>query len=223
MNVGSVFVKESKEINLLGIKFQSDFSWEGQFEAVLSSLRSTNGLLSRLSKFVPNRCLTPLVHGLILSKIRYAFPLFADLRTVESESVSAPMRRIQIEVNKGLRTVLGKTLKDHISVADLLSQVQVPSVNQLAVETTLMETWRQIRNELPAGEFFNDLDIISARATRRTGKNYLTPPPVERSGAGNFIEQGTKLWNMAPQEVRDGEENNAMKLLIKQFAKSMPI
>jgi len=46
---------------------------------------------------------------------------------------------------------------------------------------------------------------------------------VERVGAGNFIEQGTKLWNMAPQEVRDGEENNAMKLLIKQFAKSMPI
>jgi len=223
MNVGGVTIEESENISLLGIKIQSDFSWDCQCQAVLSSLRSTNGLLSRLSKFVPNRCLTPLIHGLLLSKIRYAFPLFADVRTEENDVASSSMRRIQIEMNRGLRTVLGKSLKDRIPIAELLNEVQVPSANQLAIETTLTEVWRQIRNGLPAGEYFNKLDNISARATRRTGKNYLTPPPMERSGAGKFIEQGTMLWNMAPQEVRDGEDNNCTKRMIKEFARSMPI
>ena len=223
MNVCGSIVKESSNVTLLGVKMSSDMTWDEQQDSVISSLRSTNGLLSRLSVFIPNRCLTPLVHGLLLSKIRYALPLFANIRTHDNDPVSAFMQRVQVELNNGLRIVLGKRLTDHVPVADMLSQIGIPSVNQLAVEMTIMETWRQMKNELPAGEYFVGVDSVSERSTRRTGKRYLVPPPADRSGYAKFMDQGTKVWNVCPQEVRDGDDEKTVKTVVKQFARSMPI
>ena len=116
-------------------------------------LRSSIGLMSRLSTFIPNRCLTPLIHGLLLSKVRYGLPLFADIRLSDIHGTNGLMKEIQVEINRGLRIVLGVRLADKISIADLSAKVGVPSINQLAAEVTLMEIWKTFQMDLPASSY----------------------------------------------------------------------
>ena len=150
VNIGGALVMESKSIKLLGINISPDMSWTNQYDSLISSLRSSNGLLSRLSKFAPNKYLTPLIHGLQLSKVRYALPLFCDVRIDDSDVMTSGMRQVQVELNKGLRIILGTSISDRIPIQELVDKVGVPSANQLAAEATLMEMWRHINYCLPA-------------------------------------------------------------------------
>ena len=172
---------------------------------------------------VPNRCLTPLIHGLLLSKVRYALPLFADIRTNTNDAINGMMSDIQVEINRGLRIVLGVRISDRVSIAELLSRVGVPSVNQLAAEATLMETWKLFNLNLPASSSFIWLDDYSTRTTRNTGKNILSTQPPGGSAAGKFVRNATMLWNIATQDVRSSDDKNYVKQTIRHFARNLPI
>ena len=167
----------------------------------------------------------PLVHGLQLSKVRYGLPLFSNIRVSEDEPTSSSMQSLQVETNKGLRVVVGCTLADRRPVQDLVAEVNVPTVNQLAVEATLMDVWRQINFHLPAAEYFVPLEnyVIDGRVTRRTGKGLLASIPCDESGAARFFQQGAMLWNLAPQNLRDEMDENKAKRLIRDFAREMPL
>jgi len=225
LKVGDAHVSESDSITLLGIKLSADLSWKDQHDSVAASLRSTNGLFFRLAKFMPNRFMTPLVHGLHLSKVRYGLPLYGSIRASADDPTSASMQQLQVQVNKGLRTVLGVTLKDRKPLSDLVAEVGVPTVNQLTIEMTLMETWRQINHHLPAAnslKFVEDY-VAEGRTTRRMGKGFLAPIPKDETGAARFFQKAVRLWNSAPQYIRDEKDENIAKRMIKEYAKGMPL
>ena len=141
------------------------------------------------------------------------------------DPTSASMQQLQVQVNKGLRTVLGVTLKDRKPLSDLVAEVGVPTVNQLTIEMTLMETWRQINHHLPAAnslKFVEDY-VAEGRTTRRTGKGFLAPIPKDETGAARFFQQAVRLWNSAPQYIRDEKDENIAKRMIKEYAKGMPL
>ena len=216
-------IEESDTITLLGAVLSKDMSWSKHVKGLLSSLRSSTGLISRLANYIPNRCLTPLIHGLMLSKVRYALPLFADIRLNDADASSSLMKDIQIEINKGLRIVVGVRLSDRMSIAELLSQVRVPSVNQLAAEVTLTEIWKLLKQDTPISTHFTWLDDYSTKITRNTGKNLLSAPTPGGSNAGKFVRNAATLWNTATQEIRNTQERNEMKRLIRQFSRELPI
>ena len=216
-------IEESDTITLLGAVLSKDMSWSKHVKGLLSSLRSSTGLISRLANYIPNRCLTPLIHGLMLSKVRYALPLFADIRLNDADASSSLMKDIQIEINKGLRIVVGVRLSDRMSIAELLSQVRVPSVNQLAAEVTLTEIWKSLKQDTPVSTHFTWLDDYSTKITRNMGKNLLLAPTPGGSNAGKFVRNAATLWNTATQEIRNTQERNEMKRLIRQFSRELPI
>ena len=67
---------------------------------------------------------------------------------------------------------------DHISVRELVETVGIPSANQLAVETTLMDMWRHINHNLPATENLKSVDDCDKEKKRdkRDRKRYLCNP-----------------------------------------------
>ena len=118
----------------------------------------------------------------------------------------------------------GVKIEDQVGVVDLLNQAGVPSVNQLAAETTLMETWRQLNLELPAGEcFIYRDDHTHDRRTRNSEKNLLVTPLPGGAGAANFLTQGTALWNSAPSTIRHEKNTNKAKQIAKCFCSSLPL
>ena len=83
------------------------------------------------------------------------------------------MHDLQVQLNNAMQTVSGVKLEDRVEVSDLLLQVGIPSVNQLAAETTLLETWRQINlgsslwNMAPAA-FRHETDLNKAKQIAKT-------------------------------------------------------
>jgi len=192
---------------------------------ITSAIRSTNGLLSRLSNYTASTHLTPLIHGLQLSKARYALPLFCDIRLSENDPTSATMHQVQVQLNKGLRTVLGTTIADRVPVRDLVNQVGVPTFNQLAAETTLMDIWRHFNYGLPASQYLLPVEkyVEQGRTTRRTGKGLMATMLRDDFGAARFFQQGSRLWNEAPQELRDETIETKAKKIIREFTRTLPL
>jgi len=86
------------------------------------------------------------------------------------------MHDLQVQLNNAMRTVSGVKLEDRVEVSDLLLQVGIPSVNQLAAETTLLETWRQINLGFPTGDCFvfrNEHTVLGPVVVNFLGQ---TPP-----------------------------------------------
>ena len=54
------------------------------------------------------------------------------------------MKSAQVAQNKLLRMLDRVTLKDHVTAESLLLKYNLPSVNQLAAEIKLTETWKSI-------------------------------------------------------------------------------
>jgi hypothetical protein len=223
LQVGQSTIIESESINLLGVTITRNLSWDTHVRNVVSSLRSNNGLISRITTYVPNKMVTPLVHGLIMSKIRYCLPLFCDVRQSPSDPISSSMHDLQVQLNNAMRTVSGVKLEDRVEVSDLLLQVGIPSVNQLAAETTLLETWRQINLGFPTGDcFVFRNEHTSDRRTRNAEKNLLVTPSPGGAGMANFLTQGSSLWNMAPAAFRHETDLNKAKQIAKTFCSSLP-
>ena len=137
--------------------------WTEHGEEVLGKLRGVKGLLSRLVAHIPRDHLLPIVHGLLISRIRYGLSLFGSVRTSESDASNHLMSRMQIELNKVLRLVCGKRLSDRISTKDLHQCANVLSVNQMAAECQLREVWRTLNHKLPAAEYFPMMDDVKER------------------------------------------------------------
>jgi len=135
------------------------------------------------------------------------------------------MKRLQVEVNKAMRMVLGITLAERRPISELVEKLGVPTVNQLAAETTLMDTWRQLRYDLPGAKNFISLDeyVTGSQITRRTGRGLLAVPERDEHGAARFAQQGTRLWNFAPQAIRDEQLEKTAKHLIHDFSRTMPL
>jgi len=53
------------------------------------------------------------------------------------------------------------------------------------------------------------------------GKGFLAPIPKDETGAARFFQQAIRLWNSAPQYIRDEKDENIAKRMIKEYAKGM--
>ena len=155
--------------------------------------------------------------------MRYGLPLFADIRLSDIHGTNGLMKEIQVEINRGLRIVLGVRLADKISIADLSAKVGVPSINQLAAEVTLMEIWKTFQMDLPASSSFVWLDDYTERTTRNSGRKLLSIPAPGGSQAGRFIRNATTLWNIAPEDIRNSEAQKEIKLKVRQFSRELPL
>ena len=124
-----------------------------------------------------------------------------------------------------MRIVLGTTITDRVPVRELVSKVGMPTINQLAAETTLMEVWRHVNNDLPAGQYLVPVDdnIEDNRVTRRTGRGFMATMLRDDSGAARFFQQGSRLWNDAPQELRDENVEGKAKKIIREYSRTLPL
>ena len=115
LRVGNNYVYKSSKMVFLGVTVNNTLSWMDHAKNVMSDIRKANGLLSRLAAKVPRNHLRPIVHGLIMSKIRYCIAAFATVRSRETDPMNGIMRDLQLESNRAMRLICGVKLADRIS------------------------------------------------------------------------------------------------------------
>jgi hypothetical protein len=127
------------------------------------------------------------------------------------------MANIQIKQNNVMRVLAGKRKIDRVPISQLLEQARMTSVNRMTVETILMEMWRLLN-----GDMADEITTVRSRSTVETRSRTEGKLDVERP-ASNFRHFGAKLWNSAPEEVRNAKTKLSAKRAIKMTGKLFPM
>jgi len=215
LRVGKNSVCESSKMVFLGVTVNNKLSWTDHGKNVTSDIRKVNGLLSRLAANVPRNHLRPVVHGLIISKVRYCIAAFATVRSRDTDPVNNIMRDLQLELNRAMRLVCGTKLSDRISILELIEKSKVPSINHIAAETILREIWRSRSENLPLADYLTPIDSVRTRTTRSEGQGL-----VKADKKNSFTNSLANLWNALPLDAKTATIPYHAYRIIKNHVKS---
>ena len=119
----------------------------------------------------------------------------------------------------------GCTIRDRKSTKELLDSLKLPSVNQLAIEIKLTEVWKSIHDkDYPIQMKRNIVDGGENNRTLRPSTiRELTDNAKTKIGEESFCISAAKIWNSAPEKVKESKTIREAKRNIKEFCKNMPV
>ena len=123
-----------------------------------------------------------------------------------------------------IRVILGLNKKDHINMQYIREKIGMMSINQMAVYHTLLEAFNTIRNSASDQIQIKWLsDQEKKYELRSKTKNDLIVPEKPRSKCIGFTYNASKLFNMLPNNIKEAQNANAYKILIKNYVwKNIP-
>ena len=142
---GTLKVIGAKEsCRLLGGNVNQDVNWNHHLEQgekpLLKSLRSILGILSHLSKNLPQKSRLLLANGLFLSRLLYLLPMWGGLPAKEA-------KRVQILMNKCARVVLKKGRRTRTRT--LMTECHWLYFRELVYFHSLVQTFKILKSNKP--------------------------------------------------------------------------
>ena len=128
-------------------KPEDDQGWEIQLKSVLSSLNQRLYILRRVANHIPKSKMLQLTHGLWMSKLRSGLQLCFTVRTNDEEVKIRLVKDLQLAQNRLLRMLNNSKIKDRVSTSSMLVKFKLLSVNQLAGQIKLTESWKSFNIE----------------------------------------------------------------------------
>ena len=105
----------------------------------------------------------------------------------------------------------------------MLEKFQITSVNQLAAEIKLTEVWKSINVDNcptrldPYNQHANTSQLLRPKSNR-----VFNDSSKLRVSKSSFSIDAARVWNTAPNQIRNAPTLAEAKRLIKQYAKSLP-
>ena len=135
------------------------------------------------------------------------------------------MKLAQIAQNKMLRVLDNSIIKDKRSKRDMLQKFDLLSVNQMAAQIKLTEAWKAMnvtnypvkmrveRTKAPGQS--RQLRASSVRDMEEGGRYKTTQ--------ASFVRDAGRLWNRAPNAIKESLTIATAKREIKKYCKTIPI
>ena len=156
--------------------------------------------------------------GLILSKVRYALPLFTKARVEETDPIHSKLNQVQVKINNLVRMILHKKLSDKISRKEMHEKFPWSSLNHMSIMSVLCEAWRLNQTDI----LTNFINTEYSRETRCATRQILKPNKYIENFP--FINDCIKLLNhptIAP--VRSMTDINSIKKYVLNCLDNFPI
>jgi len=224
ITVGEDRINSSDSEKLLGLTLSANLSWRGHVQELKKALHQRLFIIRRLRESLPKKQLIIVAEAIFNSKIRYGLTLFAHCRVDDQDPTNGQMASIQKLQNDMMRTILGVTRSDHVSVNDLLERTGFTSVNRMAVQSVLAETFKILHHDT-----IPDLKtILTAGANtdynlRSQHKNNLNDVPLKRSRNKGFLQTSATTWNsLVAEQVGDNTNIKKFKTLTRDVTKNVP-
>ena len=174
-------------------------------------------MLRRLTYSIPRENMGVLAQGLILSKIRYALPVYGRMSTNISDPINQEMHALEVKVNNIRRVMTGNKLSDRVPNMVLQEQTGIPSVNQMLIQSTLLETWKILNGHSESlEELLSPISTNGSIRTRAEERRNLRVPR-SHSNKTSFAIQAANIWNLSPETIRDCTTIMSAKREIKKF------
>ena len=133
------------------------------------------------------------------------------------------MCKLQKVQNKLLRSIENVRLKDKISTKTMLKNQGMLAVNQIAAQIKLTKIWKATRNDCSPIKIKKLESRPNGRITRGVTQGKLEEPGTSYRSTNSFIGDATRLWNVAPIEIKSAKTLYSAKLEIKKYVKTLPI
>ena len=112
-------VKAKKSVKVLGLQMTETLAWEGHFKELIKVIKQRLSIFYRTGARLPKACLGPIIHGIVVSKIRYGIVLYGGVRICDGDPVNKRNQQLQTIINNLARFVSGKRLKDRVSTENI--------------------------------------------------------------------------------------------------------
>ena len=190
---------------------------------VIASLNQRLYLIRRLKNQLNNQCLRKVAESIFISKIRYGLQLMGKVRLTINDTTQGDLDAIQKIQNKLARVMNNVSLSEKKSTRSLLKNIDMLSVNQLNASIKLNEIWKAINYEDCPFKITNPVFENPQRQMRTRNDNALVENGVIDLRKATFINDGIRLWNLAPASITTCKSLYSVKKQIKLFVKTLPI
>ena len=103
--------------------------------------------LRKLEQSIPRSLLKKVADGIFNSLLRYGLGIFCPIRTKETDPVPSCINGIRVIFNDVLRLLCNSKRNQHTSIHTMLEKLGWMSINQVACEVRLVETWKALNQE----------------------------------------------------------------------------
>ena len=115
-------------------------------------------------------------------------------------------------------------LRYHLRTVAIMKKLNLLSINQINAQIKLTETWKAINNDkvIP----INSLKIKQKegdRMSRSATNGNLMELGTSNMARQTFINDSARVWNRAPQTIKNCSSLYSAKKEIKKFVKTLPV
>ena len=147
----------------------------------------------------------------------YLTPTF-DIEDLKANRRSENIATLQTLQNDMIRVVLNLKRKNHVNMQKVRERIKMMSVNQMAIYHTLLEAFNVIRkssSEQIQKRWTNNHE--KNHQTRSVSRNDLIVPDKPKVKCTGFTYFASKLFNKLPMNIREAPNENAFKILVKNY------
>ena len=135
------------------------------------------------------------------------------------------VKAAQIAQNKLLRILDGSNLKDRRHISDMLIKQEMLSVNQTAAQIKLTEAWKASKEEDYPVKMRREREIpeVETRHLRSSSTVVMMEGGKNNIARASFTRDAGRLWNKAPNDIKEAKTLHMAKKLIKDYCKTLPV
>ena len=155
--------------------------------------------------------------------MRYGIQLCGKVRVNEEDSTQGEMEEVQKAQNKMLRLLNNTRIKDKISTKSILANLNMMSANQVNAQIKLTEMWKSTHTDnypIQSQKLKYKPEVMSTRAANRGD---LVIDAATQKSQATFLNDAFKLWNAAPNEIKNSNTLQIAKKEIRKFVTTLPI
>ena len=179
----------------------NDLNWSKHIDELEDELRFRLYKLRKLEQSLPKSLLKKVADGICNSILRYGLGIFCPIRMKETDPVPSSMSGIRVVFNDVLRLLCNSKREQYTPINDMLKKLGWMSINQLACEVRLVETWKALNNENYCLSDIFERTENGPHNTRSSNKIKLKSYFKTRIRESSFQQPSVQLWNAAPVEV----------------------
>ena len=222
--MGDSIVLPSKELNLLGITYDTNFTTSPYLRQLAIDSKTRSALIARLSYSVPPHLLKIFTNGLLIGKIMSAAPAAIPFRLSDNDKGANTLTNtINSAIKSAARTITQTRLSDKIRTNVILQKAGLRTLNEMVAYTSAMTIWKSKHCMDPLGSriFASKMTQPTKNITTRsdTSTHAKNPVPGCSTLAINLL---ARTWNEA-FKLQTPKNINAAKSAARKWARSLQL
>ena len=188
----SLSILKNENVKVLGIHIDNKLKFDKHISELCKRASRHLNAISRVSKFLDEKCRISLYHSFILSHFHYCNIVWHNCDTENT-----------IKIEKIQKRALRVILNDYQSSYDeLLDKIDQPLMYISRFRNIVLETFKSVNKINPP--FMQDLFEVKENKYNLRGGILLDQPKVctERYGIHTIRYQGARLWNSLPPHMK---------------------